>query len=134
MNEYILERSFIKFLFFENQKISVFLQNRNRGGKIYFKKIYCNCATFSDFKRNQVSLIPYVYEKSFNFASILRQITLDYFEKEKILFVKNRYFYIFFSENERKSFGLLAKNFQQRCPNCNLHHQKNILRKKILTL
>ena len=41
------------------------------------------CATFTNFKRTQVSLIRCVFEKSFYFTSILRQISTEIPENGK---------------------------------------------------
>ena len=50
----------------------------------------------------------------------------------KILFVENRYFYFFWQL--AKNFRTFAKKIAQGCPNSNLHHRKNILRRnKLLT-
>ena len=101
MKAQILEKK-SNFQFLGNQKIFVFfvfVQNLRIGEKRHKKTNSIANLPPLLIKRVQVSLIPYVYEKSFYSTSILRQMCYnpaENFEKGKILFVKNRYSYNYF--------------------------------------
>ena len=94
---------------------------------VFFQRKF---ASFTDFKTVHVSLAPYVFEKSFYFTSIIWQICYNPEENfKKVHFVKiNTLIKIFW--NLAKIFWTIGKVFQHCCQNCNLHVQRNILKKK----
>ena len=91
-------------------------------------------ASFTDFKRIQLLLIAYVFEKTFYFTSILRQACNnpeEHLERGKILVLEKTFSFQLFSDFEQNIFGLLAENFGQGCQKFILRVQRNILRKNM---
>ena len=109
---------FKNFLYFRKTLIKV-------EKKTLKKQFYSKFSAFTDFTRIQVFLIAYVFEKSFYFTCILRQICYNsevHFEEGKLLFVKKIEFHDYFwtlSENFldfwRKKFGRVVKTAFYAC-------------------
>ena len=87
MKWYNLEKKFHQlFSFIKVKKFLYFLETLIDVKKDNSQKFYGKCANFTDFKRIQVSLIPYV-SVSLPFSG---KRPLEYFETGKIIFVENR--------------------------------------------
>ena len=84
--------------------------------------MYSKNSTFTDFRRFQVSLIPYVFKKSFHLTSIRRQISTEVFGEQKNNFFRKSK--LFFSELHREKLWTFRVEFsaglsrmQPRSPN-----------------
>ena len=92
MKKYILKKKFHQiFSFSKIKNFLYFCKTLIEVEKDIEEKFYSNCATFTDFTRIEVSLIPYVFEKPFYFTSFLRQICTETLWESKLLFVEKRY-------------------------------------------